>query len=274
MPELSELAREVGLSSALVGGVLVFARVAPLVFLVPFLGGPAISAGARVIVSLAVTAVVLPTANTASLAGLDSLSFLVFLGKEALVGFSLGLLAAVAFHTLAMAGQLVDHARGAQHIEGQGVLAGGADEGSPLASLHFQLGVVLFLLLGGHRAFLVALAGSYEIIPLTHLPLAPEGLRAIALATAQLVGAALAAALLLAAPAITAIFLTDIALGLLGRAAPRLGSWFLAMPLRAVVGLALALLALTFVIAEIGPALGEAGRLVTEAAGRLRGAPN
>lgn len=269
MAELAELARQLELSGYLLAGLLVLARVSPLIVLTPFLGGPTLSAAVRTVVALAVAAAVLPTAFREPLEGIDAGVFVVLMLKEAVVGASLGLLAAVAFHTLSMAGQLIDQARGATMSQLQSPQTG--EEQSPLASLHLQLGVVLFLLMGGHRAFLAALAGSYEVIPLAELPLSPSGLREMALLSSRLVGAAIAAALMLAAPAVAAIMMSDLALGLVGRTAPQLGTFFMAMPLRAAVGLAMVLFALSLVIDEIVPYLEQVTRIVRQTTELLGG---
>ncbi len=269
MQELAALAESLELTGSLLAGVLVLARVLPLVYLVPFLGGPTLSTWVRLAVALAVTAAVLPVAWTGppevAAAGL----LLLLMLKEVLVGACLGLLGAVAFHTLGMAGQLVDTARGTTQSQTFDPMTG--EEQSPLASLHFQLGVALFLVLGGHRAFVAALAGSYEMVPMTTLPAAPEGLGQVALLAVEMTGAALAAALLIAAPAVTAIVLTDVALGLLGRTAPQVGTYFMAMPLRAAVGLAVVLLGLGVLLPDLGPLLGSAVEAVRRASTLLGG---
>jgi len=251
--ELADLARQLELSGYLLAAVLVLARVSPLIVLTPFLGGPTLSAAVRTVAAIAVAAAVFPTAFDGPIEGVDAGVFVVLMLKEFVVGTGLGLLASIAFHALSMAGQLVDQARGATMSQLQNPQTG--DESSPLASLHLQLGVVLFLLVGGHRAFLAAVAGSYEVIPLLELPLSPSGLGAVALLSAQLVGGAIAAALMLAAPAVTAIMMSDLALGLIGRTAPQLGTYFMAMPLRAALGLTMVLLSLSLIVDEVVPML-------------------
>ncbi len=267
MTELTELASRLELTEQVLALFLVLARVSPLVVLLPFLGGSSLSAAARTVVALAVAVAIFPLAYTGPIEGLTMGMLLVILLKELLVGTCLGFLGAIAFHTLAMTGELVDQSRGVTMARVFDPATGG--EVSPLASFHLQLGVVLFLLLGGHRAFLAALAGSYETIPLAEIPLSGTGARAFALLTAQLVGGAIAAALMLAAPAISAIVLTDLAFGLLGRAAPQVGTYFMALPLRAAVGLGMVLLSLSLVFDEVSAVLLGAADLARHATGLL-----
>jgi flagellar biosynthetic protein FliR len=266
MSELAELAQQLEISAPLLALALVLARVGPLVTLLPFLGGGALSPAVRGAVTLAVAVAVFPAAAPEPSA-LPADAGLLLLGlKELLVGTSLGLVGAVAFHVLSMAGELVDQARGGL---GQVRDPSSGESASPLATFHLQVGVVLFLLMGGHRAFLAALAGSYEAIPLAELPLSPQGTLEASLLLARLVGGAIAAALMLAAPAISAILLTDLAMGLLGRAAPQVGTAFMALPLRAAVGLAMVLLTLSVLFREVTAALWGAVALIDSASGLM-----
>lgn len=268
MSGLAELAGRLEVTDQVLALFLVLARVSPLVLLLPFLGGSSLSAAVRTILSLAVAVAVFPLAYTGPLEGLTVGMLLVILLKELLVGTCLGFLGAIAFHTLAMTGELVDQSRGVTLAAVLDPTTG--SEASPLASFHLQLAVVLFLLLGGHRAFLAAIAGSYEAIPLAELPVSAAGMRAFALLTARLVGGAFAAALMLAAPAISAIMLTDVAFGLLGRAAPEVGTYFMALPLRAAIGLAMVLLSLSLVFDEVSAVLLGAVDLARQATELLR----
>ncbi len=245
----AELWNTLGGSDLVTVVALVLARVAPVVYLAPFLGGPALSSAVRFVVAVAITAALYPAAAVATVDTPEAGVFVLLLAKEVLIGVCLGLLASVAFHALSMAGQLVDISRGTAAGQVQNPFAGG--ESSPLASLHLLLAVVLFVVLGGHRAFLAALAGSFEVIPIGELPLAPAGVQGAALLAAELVGGAIAAALMLAGPAVAAVVLVDVTLGLLGRTAPQIGTYFMAMPLRAAAGLAMVLLTLAVVLPDI-----------------------
>ena len=112
MSELIELIQTSGLAAHLIGGVLVLARLAPVVALAPFFGGPALSAAVRAVVTLALLLAVYPSACPEPLPWPGAGELLLLSLKELVLGLALGLLTAVAFHTLTMAGQLVDRSRG------------------------------------------------------------------------------------------------------------------------------------------------------------------
>jgi flagellar biosynthetic protein FliR len=269
--ELARLAGELDLDGHLVAGMLVLARVGPLVSLVPFFGGQSLSPAVRLVVAAAITLAIYPAVPTSGLELGSTGMVALLLLREVLVGAALGFLASLAFHALAMAGELVDLARGSTSSRVLEPASG--EEQSPLATLHFQLGVVLFLIMGGHRAFLAVLVGSYGTVPLVGPVPSPSGVGALALLAAELTAGAIAAALLLSAPAVLAVFLTDLAFGVVGRTAPQLGTYFMAMPLRAFVGLAMVLLALGALLPDLAPFVGAAVTAVRRAIPLLGASP-
>lgn len=251
--------------------ILVLARVVPLVLFVPFFAGSSSSTSLRVILSFALLAALFPNATSGVGAlGLSLGQVGLLFWKEVVVGLSLGVLTAVGFHTLTMAGQLIDQARG---VDSTMLDPLGGDARSPLAALHLLLGVVLFLIIGGHRAFLAAVAGSYELVPLVELPLAAAGMQAGALNLARLFGAAFAGALLLAAPAVLALLLSEVIVGFLGRTAPGFATSLSLVPLRAALGLAMAMLTMFLVYRIYLPELIELSRYVEYAAEHLGATP-
>ena len=90
--------------------------------------------------------------------------------------------------------------------------------------------------MGGLRLFAVALGRGCETIPVGAPPsvaaLRPAA-ELVTLATAKLLESAVS----LAAPVLVALWLADVALGVVGRAAPQIPIYFAAMPLKALLGL-------------------------------------
>jgi flagellar biosynthesis protein FliR len=249
-------------TAVLVAGGLVAARVFALLTFVPAFGVRSLPAPVRIALALVLAVVLYPAVAPATLPH-GPVAILALVAKEVLVGASLGFVVALAFAALDMAGRLVDATRGATLAEVLDPLT--AERTSPLAELHVQVGLLTFLALGGQRALVLALARSYETVPLAAFPTATRGLAPLAGGAIRLSADAIAVALVLAAPALVALYLSEIALGLLGRAAPQVGVFFVGMPLRAAVGLLAVLVALgamTPVLAHLfGMALGAAAHL-------------
>jgi type III secretory pathway component EscT len=169
--------------------------------------------------------------------------------RELVVGVTLGFLVSLTFRAAELAGRWIDVFRGATMAE---LLAPPSGErSSPTGALFLLLSVVIFLETGGLARLALALARSYEVLPL--VPVAtPAALGASAVASAArlvhvvvLVSAGmLEAALGLAAPVLVAVLLADVALGLVARFSPQVQVYFLGLPLKALAGTAVVLLSL------------------------------
>jgi flagellar biosynthetic protein FliR len=254
-------------SVALVLFVLCAARVLPILVVAPFLGGRVVPAMVKVGLAGALAVVVWPQAlRGGAPPTLGAVHVALLVAKEALVGLALGLGAALVFLAAEAAGRLVDLGRGAG--QGEALVPQSGTRASPVGDLYLQLGVVVFLALGGHRLFLQALGRSYEVVPLLGFPSVAR-LESLALVVIDLTGQLLAVAVGLATPVLLAALLVDLALGLIARVAPQINAWVLGMPAKALVGAAVVLLTLSLVARELAPGgvLRDTGR-VLDALGR------
>ncbi len=209
---------------------LVLLRVAPIVFIAPFLGGPRLSGVARAAVLIAVAAVVAPVALTAppdTLVG----EWPIWVGlavKELAVGTTIAVVSSLVFWGVEMAGSVAEGLRGRPVRR---VAPGGRS--TALGSFGLTLVVAVYFAVGGHLAFLAALAASYAAVPLFGWP--ADGAEGLLLSTSILAGEMFVVAALLALPAFAAVWLTDLALGALQRMTPRWHATLLGMPARSLV---------------------------------------
>ena len=164
--------------------------------------------------------------------------------KEALVGFLIGFFAAVPFWVAENVGNFIDNQRGATMGEVYSPLSGaqvsttGIFFTQVVSTLFFTSGAV-FLLLG-------ALYKSYAIWPVfgPGVAFAPD-------APAQILGALdgmLKTTVVIAAPVIIVMFLATIGLGLVNRTAPQLNVFFLSMPVKSALGVAMLIVYLPFIM--------------------------
>ena len=247
------------------GGLLV-ARLLPVTFVAPFFGGPLVPAPVKIAVAVALAVLLFPSAR-ASLGGPlpeGSLLYVGLLFKELLVGFAIAFVTSLVFRAAEMAGQAVDVLRGANLATALAPELG--ERVSVFADFWVQTLVVLFLALGGHRVFLVAFAHSYAVLPLAAFPEPALGLWPATEWILSLTGNLLAVALALAAPALAALFLADVVLGLMARVAPQIQVFFLGMPLKALLAVAMVFLAAEALLVALqgglGQMLGDLGRFL------------
>lgn len=150
---------------------------------------------------------------------------------ETAVGFALGFSAAVVVAGAEFAGELATNTIG---------LSGAAifdpvnnTQGAVLASFMQLLTLTVLLIAGGHILMLQAVARSFTVMPLG----APLALDQGFLQLVKAGSTIFTSGMQFAAPVIAAVLLTNLALAILGRAAPQLQIMSLAFPLQIAIGL-------------------------------------
>ena len=236
-------------------GALVVARILPVVFIAPFFGGPSVPAPVKMAVSLTLAAVMFPAVQSSMRGALPEgpLLYLALLTKELAIGFAIAFVSSLVFRAAEMAGQAVDVLRGANMVTALAPELG--ERVSVIADFWVQTLVVLFFLIGGHHLLLAAFAESYVALPLLAFPSPAAGLGPAAEWIVRLSGQMFVVALALAAPALVALLLADFVLGLAARVAPNIQVFFMGMPLKALLGLAMILFAANALMSAFGSGL-------------------
>lgn len=230
--------------------LLVLARTVPLAFLAPWLGWKGMVAIARIAIAVALSAAFLPLALVHAPSLPTSWLALLILGaREALLGASFAIAASVPLYALGWTGQLIDRWRGSP-VDATSI--GPAGRSSPLGALYLGAGVVLFVILGGHRLAIAAFADTLIALPLGEGASA-SSLADFALGAGQIVTHTLTMTLAFLLPAALSFVVLELVLGLWARVAPGLRLWVEAMPLRAGLGIAVALLTLVALLPRLGP---------------------
>ena len=177
---------------------------------------------------------------------LDTTGFLGALLTNALVGFTLGMLTMVLVNALQAAGALVDLFAGFSMaavydpFNGATNAVFGRFYELLAATLLFSTNAYLILVNGWFRSFEVIPAHGLNIEDVSNL-------------FTKNVGQFLVAAVEVAGPVLGCLFLAEVLLGVLSRAAPSLNVFSLAFPLRVIV----ALVAVGLALPLVGPAVGN-----------------
>ena len=235
-----------GLFGIVIATALAAARVLPVLWLVAPMGGPRLPApGARRLRAAAGAGRRRPRwsrgGGERAGASCRCWRFTLLLAREIVVGLCLGLVASAAFRAAEVAGRLGDTLRGANVAE---ILVPTAEErASPLGVLYLLLATIVFLQIGGVPRLVEALLSSYRTLPIAGglgEPAARHAALVVVAASAKLIASGLA----LAAPVVVALWLTDLALGLIARAAPSVPVYFLGLPLKGLLAIGVVLLGL------------------------------
>lgn len=164
--------------------------------------------------------------------------FLLVAIQEVALGLLMGLVVTAFLYAVYLAGQLMDVPMGFGMVNILDPQFG--MEVPVMAQFHFVLAVVFFFSIDGHHALLRTLAGSFHAAPVAMLT-------AARLPVEEIVGAVGAIFLLgvrIALPVMGALFLADVAMGLIARAVPQINVFFVGFPVKTTLGLFLIVLAL------------------------------
>jgi len=175
----------------------------------------------------------------------DRLALVMLYIKEVFYGLAIGMSAAVIFHAFASVGQMVDNQRG-MAIARILIPQLGA-QASITAVFLFQMGIVIYLSVGGHHLFLQTFFESFRELPLLSFPVAGPGMYALVDLFIRITGEIIYIALQMATPVIIAIFLTDLILGIANRVAPQINVWQLGFTIKGYIGTLLLFISITMI---------------------------
>ena len=168
--------------------------------------------------------------------------------KEAVIGFLIGFFAAIPFWIAENVGNFIDNQRGATMGEVYSPLNG--SQVSTTGIFFTQIVSTVFFVSGAILLVLGALYKSYAVWPV--FPADAGGFIAFAPnAPVQMLGALdgmLRTTVVISAPVIIVMFLATIGLGLVNRTAPQLNVFFLSMPVKSALGVAMLILYLPFIM--------------------------
>lgn len=213
--------------------LLLFSRVTGLFVTAPVLGNPTVPAQLRVALAAAVALLALPAAGAARLP--DSLAALAPLAlRELVIGMLLGLVPTLLLAAVQFGGELLDVDLGFSIVSTLDPLN---QQPLPLlGNFQYLLALLFFLAVDGHHGLLLAVLGSFRLLP----PGAPPGdLAGLDRHVLSVAGEIFRLGLSLAAPVLVALFLATVAIAVVGRAVPQMNVFVVGLPVKTGAGLAL-----------------------------------
>ena len=167
------------------------------------------------------------------------LQWVAFTAKESFIGAVIGYATGVLIWVFASLGSLIDNQAGMSNATIFDPFGG--HQGGPYSSFMSQLGVLLFIGLGGLYVLIALLYESLSIWPVASFsPAVGDALRDFALLRFE---SLMSLVVRLAAPVIAALVIVELGIGLINRVAPQLNVFFFSMPIKgALAALMLALL--------------------------------
>jgi flagellar biosynthetic protein FliR len=236
--------------------VLALARVSGLFIMAPIFAARTAPMRVRAALVFFITLAMLPILRTTPPVAAATMGPLVLAGMlafEALIGFTIGLVAQMIFGAVQMAGQLAGIQMGiglANLIDPQS-----QEHITSLAQWQNLLALLVFLSVDGHHILIRAVADSFRVLPLGGgLPSAPGfGL------VLDLAGGLFVVALKVAAPVLVLLLLVNAAMGVLAKLIPQLNVFIVGFPLNVAAGLFVVAASQPFTVRLLMTSFSEAG---------------
>lgn len=213
-----------------------FVRIGACLMVAPIFGARFVPARARLLLAVAVTALVLPLLPPVPVKPL-SVAGVVITIHQVLIGAATGFVLMVAFDALAMGGQLLANGMGLGFAFNVDPLRGTGT--AVLGQFYMVLVTLTFLALDGHVALIATLVEGFQRLPVTAAPAAETWWTVAAWGTQLFAGA-----LRVALPGMTALLVANLAFGVVSRAAPTLNLFAVGFPAMIIFGLLIVLFGL------------------------------
>jgi flagellar biosynthetic protein FliR len=167
-------------------------------------------------------------------------TYLLLIIREILAGLLIGFLAYLFFVVVQIAGSFIDLQLGFGIANVIDPMTGAQ---SPiLGNFKFMIAVLIFLSINGHHFLIDGIMRSYEWVPLSN-PLFSQIYKGeITEFLIRTFAETFKLAFQMAAPLVVAMFLTDVALGLLARTVPQMNIFVVGVPLKIIVGFTIMLM--------------------------------
>ncbi len=198
---------------------------------VPLLGSQLVNARIRLMLALAVTAIIAPLLpEMPSFDGLSVESYLIIV-QQVTIGAMLGFLFQVFYQIFVLGGQMIALQMGlgfasmTDPANGISVVM--------LGQFYLTLIMMIFVALNGHLIMIEVVVRSFDVVPVSLQAINQGSFMRVVLAGTWM----FSAAMLMALPAVTALLVVNMAFGIMSRAAPQLNILAVGFPFTMVLGL-------------------------------------
>lgn len=210
--------------------LLPFFRIAAMLMIAPLFGAQLVPARVRILLALALGAVIAPLIPAAPVFDSFSQQAVLAIAQELIIGGTMGFMVQMVFDAVIIGSQTIAMGMGlgfAMLVDPQrGVNV-------PILSQFFVImTTMMFLALGGHLILIQVLVASFVTLPPGASGFGQDGLWAVVSWGTQM----FAGAVLIALPAVVALLIVNFAYGVISRAAPTLNLFAVGFPATVLLG--------------------------------------
>ena len=211
--------------------VLIFARVGAILLTAPLFSSGSIPVHVKIGLSFMLAVIVFPLVSVNDILVLPLASLGIAMAGEVLIGVIIGFTARLLFAAVQLAGQLVGFQMGfgiVNVIDPQT-----SAQVSIIAQFENIITLLIFLAVNAHHWFIMAIAKSFEVVPLLAFSFTNSLMEALVRLSCDM----FVVAAKVAAPIIAILLFTSVALGLLARTVPQMNIFIVGFPLKLAIGL-------------------------------------
>ncbi len=212
----------------------------------PVFGARSVPVRLRVVLALAFTVLVVSVRGPHPVADPLGPAGVLAVARELVIGVAIGLSLQLVFAAVVVGGQMIAASIGlgfASIVDPQNGV-----QVPVLSQFYLLLATLAFLALNGHLVLVRLLVHSFDVLPLGEAGLGPGGFWAVATWGSQL----FAGGVLIALPVVAAALVTNVAFGVVTRAAPQLNIFAVGFPVTLMVGFLVMLATLPHFLPRLG----------------------
>jgi len=234
-----------------------FIRIAGLFSVAPLFGAQTLPVRIRISAALAISLLIAPSLSAAVLPDPFSAPGVLAIVTQLLIGLSMGFALQLLFTGLYLSGELIATPMGLSMAQVTDPVNG--IRIPVLGQMVFMLGMLLFLGMDGHLALMHLLLDSFQTLPIGTDVFAADNYWLIVAWAKNIFIIGLEVAM----PAVTALLASNLALGVITRAAPQLNIFAFGLPITTVLGLSMLLLILPQLSPLVHRAMTEVFNMMT-----------
>jgi len=235
-------------------------RILGLIAAAPLFGNRSVPARAKIIFGIMLALIVAPGLQDFPIIDPMSLTGLLILTQQFVIGLAMGFAMRIVFAAVEMAGEIVGLTMGL----GFATFFDPNSQGRSSAIAQFLSLLVLMLYLAAniHLMMIATLIDSFQTMPIAAGPLGAHGMQQIA----TWGGRIFSAGVQLSLPIVAALLITNAALGILTRAAPQLNIFGIGFPIALGAGFIMIGLSLPYLASPLGRLLQEGLEVIQQIA--------
>lgn len=211
--------------------ILIFVRIAGILFVAPVFGSLSVPHMAKVGLSISLTFIIAPLYHTEIIYSTEIIALAILIFRELLIGFLIGFFARLVFTGVQYGGQMIGMQMGLGIVSVMDPQT--RQQVSIISQFKYLVAILLFLAFDGHLWFIKAIFTSFETIGLGEFYVSKGVMRL----TIKMIGDMFILGVKVAAPIMALILCFDTLLGIFARTVPQMNVLILGFPLKIGVGL-------------------------------------